>query len=100
MYPQLHIPDGFLSPQISLLLWVATAVLVGIAVRRTGRADVQKIAAQPILMGVPGAFIFAAHMFNFPFAIGTSGQLLGVVLARLLHVPLASPIIMVTLVGN
>jgi len=99
MYPQLHIPDGFLSPQISLLLWVATAVLVGIAVRRTGRADVQKIAAQPILMGVLGAFIFAAQMFNFPVATGTSGHLLGGVLAGYLLGPWAGTIVMATVVG-
>jgi len=93
MYPQLHIPDGFLSPQISLLLWVATAVLVGIAVRRTGRADVQMIASQPILMGVLGAFIFAAQMFNFPVATGTSGHLLGGVLAGYLLGPWAGTIV-------
>jgi cobalt/nickel transport system permease protein len=99
MYPQLHIPDGFLSPQISLLLWVATAVLVGIAVRRTGRADVRMIASQPILMGVLGAFIFAAQMFNFPVATGTSGHLLGGVLAGYLLGPWAGTIVMATVVG-
>lgn len=99
MYPQLHIPDGFLSPQISLVLWVATAVLIGIAVRKTSRTDVRLIASQPILMGVLGAFIFAAQMFNFPVATGTSGHLLGGVLAGYLLGPWAGTIVMATVIG-
>lgn len=99
MHPHLHIPDGFLSPQISLLLWVATAVVIGIAVRRTGRADGRTIASQPILMGVLGAFIFAAQMFNFPVATGTSGHLLGGVLAGYLLGPWAGTIVMSTVIG-
>ena len=99
MYPQLHIPDGFLSPQISLLLWAATAVLIGIAVRKTSRTDVRLIASQPILMGVLGAFIFAAQMFNFPVATGTSGHLLGGVLAGYLLGPWAGTIVMATVIG-
>jgi cobalt/nickel transport system permease protein len=99
MYPQLHIPDGFLSPQVSLVLWVATAVLIGIAVRKTSRTDVRLIASQPILMGVLGAFIFAAQMFNFPVATGTSGHLLGGVLAGYLLGPWAGTIVMATVIG-
>ena len=99
MYPRLHIPDGFLSPQISVLLWVATAVLMGIAVRKTSRADARLIASQPILMGVLGAFIFAAQMFNFPVATGTSGHLLGGVLAGFLLGPWAGTIVMATVIG-
>jgi cobalt/nickel transport system permease protein len=99
MYPQLHIPDGFLSPQVSLVLWIATAVLIGIAVRKTSRTDVRLIASQPILMGVLGAFIFAAQMFNFPVATGTSGHLLGGVLAGYLLGPWAGTIVMATVIG-
>lgn len=99
MYPQMHIPDGFLSPQISLLLWIATAVLIGIAVRKTSRTDVRLLASQPILMGVLGAFIFAAQMFNFPVATGTSGHLLGGVLAGYLLGPWAGTIVMATVIG-
>jgi len=99
MLPQLHIPDGFLSPQVSLILWVATAVLVGIAVRSTSRMPARPIASQPILMGVLGAFIFAAQMFNFPVATGTSGHLLGGVLAGYLLGPWAGTIVMATVIG-
>jgi cobalt/nickel transport system permease protein len=99
MYPQLHIPDGFLSPQVSLVLWIATAVLIGIAVRKTSRTDVRLAASQPILMGVLGAFIFAAQMFNFPVATGTSGHLLGGVLAGYLLGPWAGTIVMATVIG-
>ena len=80
MRPLLHIPDGFLAPQVALALWVATAVVIGIALRRIGQRG-PAAASQTILMGLSGAFIFAAQMFNFPVAAGTSGHLLGGVLA-------------------
>lgn len=99
MYPLLHIPDGFLSPQISLLLWLTTAVVIGIAVRQASRTAGGPLSSQPILMGVLGAFIFAAQMFNFPVATGTSGHLLGGVLAGYLLGPWAGTIVMATVVG-
>lgn len=95
----MHIPDGFLSPELSLALWVATAVLVGISVRKVGQVDPSRPASQPILMGVLGAFIFAAQMFNFPVASGTSGHLLGGVLAGYLLGPWAGTIVMATVIG-
>ena len=50
-------------------------------------------------MGVLGAFIFAAQMFNFPVATGTSGHLLGGVLAGYLLGPWAGTIVMATVIG-
>lgn len=98
MRPLLHIPDGFLAPQVALALWVATAVVIGIALRRIGQRG-PAAASQTILMGLSGAFIFAAQMFNFPVAAGTSGHLLGGVLAGFLLGPWAGSVVMATVIG-
>jgi cobalt/nickel transport system permease protein len=50
-------------------------------------------------MGLSGAFIFAAQMFNFPVAAGTSGHLLGGVLAGFLLGPWAGSVVMATVIG-
>ncbi len=95
----MHIPDGFLSPQLSVVLFLVTAVAIGIALRKVARAESKVLSSQPILMGVLGAFIFAAQMFNFPVAAGTSGHLLGGVLAGYLLGPWAGTVVMATVIG-
>lgn len=96
----MHLPDGFLAPQLALALWLLTAVIVGIALRRLAASrDTAGAAGRPILMGLVGAFIFAAQMFNFPVAAGTSGHLLGGVLAGYLLGPWAGTIVMTTVIG-
>jgi len=45
-------------------------------------------------MGVMAAFIFAAQMFNFPIAGGTSGHLLGGVLAAVVVGPFAATVVL------
>ena len=100
MRPLLHIPDGFLAPRLALALWVATAAIVGFALRRLSASSDEASAAQrPILMGIVGAFIFAAQLFNFPVAAGTSGHLLGGVLAGYLLGPWAGTIVMTSVIG-
>ncbi|MGQ9631922.1 MAG: energy-coupling factor ABC transporter permease [bacterium] len=87
----MHIPDGFLSAPV----WIATSAVsagaVGLSVKRVGKSLDEK---QVPLMGVVGAFIFAAQMVNFPIASGTSGHLVGAVLATLLLGPYAATLIM------
>ncbi len=51
------------------------------------------------LMGVTAAFIFAAQMFNFQVIGGTSGHLLGGVLAAVLLGPWAGTLVMVAVVA-
>ena len=87
----MHIPDGFLSPPVWAAAAVVSAGVVGVAVRKVGASAEEK---QVPLMGVVGAFIFAAQMVNFPIASGTSGHLLGSVLAALLLGPWAATLIM------
>ncbi len=92
----LHAPDGFVSPLVALVMWAVTAVVVAYAVRRTNRSLDDR--AVPLL-GVMAAFIFAAQMFNFPVVGGTSGHLLGGVLAAVLLGPWAGTLVMTAVVA-
>lgn len=93
---ELHIPDGFLSIFISILFWLTTILILGIAVRRTqGELSERQIP----LMGVMAAFIFAAQMINFPVAGGTSGHLLGGALAAITLGPWAGMLVMAAVVS-
>jgi cobalt/nickel transport system permease protein len=92
----LHAPDGFVSAPIAIAMWIATALVVAYAVRRTNQHLDER--AVPLL-GVMAAFIFAAQMFNFPVAGGTSGHLLGGVLAAVLLGPWAGTLVMTAVVG-
>lgn len=94
--PELHIPDGFLNLPTALLGWLATAVLLTIAVRRTQSELGER---QIPLMGVMAAFIFAAQMINFPVAGGTSGHLLGGALAAIALGPWAAMLVMASVIG-
>jgi cobalt/nickel transport system permease protein len=92
----LHAPDGFVSAPIAIAMWVATVAVVAYAVRRTNRHLDDR--AVPLL-GVMAAFIFAAQMFNFPVVGGTSGHLLGGVLAAVMLGPWAGTLVMTAVVA-
>ena len=94
--PALHAADRFLSVPVSIAFWVVTAVVIAIAVRRTNRSLDERSVP---LMGVMAAFIFAAQMFNFQVAGGTSGHLLGGVLAAVLLGPWAATLVMACVVA-
>jgi cobalt/nickel transport system permease protein len=80
----MHIPDGFLSPEVSAGTAVVAAGAVAVALRRANsRLDDRLVP----LLGVTGAFVFAAQMLNFPVAGGTSGHFLGAALATILLGP-------------
>ena len=65
----MHIPDGFLSTPVWVTLDAAAVPAVGYMVRRAQRGfDDAKVP----LLGVMGAFVFAAQMINFPVGIGTT----------------------------
>jgi cobalt/nickel transport system permease protein len=91
----LHAPDGFLSLPVALAMWALTIVVLGLAVARSRDALDER--AVP-LMGVTAAFIFAAQMFTFPVAGGTSGHLLGGVLAAILLGPWVGTLIMAAVI--
>jgi len=94
--PQMHAPDGFLSVPIAVVMWAITLLVLAIAVRRTNRTLDER--AVPLL-GVTAAFIFAAQMFNFHVVGGTSGHLLGGVLAAVLLGPWAGTLVMACVIA-
>ncbi len=70
----MHIPDNFLSTPVWATLDIVSAAGFGVIARHAGRrVEDSRIP----LLGVMGAFVFAAQMINFPVGIGTSGHLVG-----------------------
>jgi len=92
----LHAPDGFFSVPVALAMWAVAIVVVAISVRRASSSFDER--AVP-LMGVTAAFIFAAQMINFPVVGGTSGHLLGAVLAAVLLGPWAGTLVMTSVIA-
>jgi len=86
----MHIPDGFLDAKTLALTGALSAGGLAVAARQVNRTlPRNKIP----LMGLGAAFVFAAQMLNFPVAGGTSGHLLGGVLAAVLLGPGAAAIV-------
>ncbi len=87
----MHIPDGFLSTPVWAVLNAGSALSIGALARRVestmeeGRAP---------LLGVMGAFVFAAQIVNFPVGAGASGHLLGGALMAVTLGPGAASIVM------
>lgn len=92
----LHAADGIFSTPVAAVFWVLTAGVLAIAVRK---ASAQLDERAVPLMGVMAAFIFAGQMFNFQVPGGTSGHLLGGVLAAVLLGPWAGTIVMASVVA-
>ena len=87
----MHIPDGFLNAATAGVTYVVSAGGVGYSVKQVNK----KLGERHVpLMGVMGAFIFAAQMLNFPVMGGTSGHLIGGALASILLGPWAGTLIM------
>jgi cobalt/nickel transport system permease protein len=83
----MHMPDGFIDAPTSLGAAIVSAMAVAISLKATrGKLDSQ---AAP-MAGLAAVFIFAGQMLNFPVAAGTSGHLLGGVLAATLIGPAAA----------
>ena len=80
----MHIPDGFLDVKTAASAGALSTAALSMAVRQTRLHLPQK---KVPLMGLAGAFIFAAQMLNFPVPGGTSGHLVGGVLASVLLGP-------------
>jgi cobalt/nickel transport system permease protein len=87
----MHLPDGFLDGKTVLLTTAAAAVGVGLAVRHVKSSLEPR---QTPMLGLASAFIFAAQMLNFPIAGGTSGHLMGGVLAAVLLGPSAAIVVL------
>lgn len=80
----MHIPDGFVDLPTSAAAGVVAVGGVAAAIRKTRDQVAEKEIATA---GLTAAFVFAVQMMNFPVAAGTSGHLLGGVLAAVLVGP-------------
>ena len=80
----MHVPDGFLDAPTSIATGVVAAAGVAVALRGARKELDDRTAP---LAGLVATFVFAAQMINFPVAGGTSGHLLGGVLAAVLAGP-------------
>ena len=92
----MHIPDGFLSVQVSIVLWLVTIIVIGYALKRVS-ADLGE--RQVPIMGVLAAAIFAGQMLNFAIAGGTSGHLIGAAIATVLLGPWASMLVLTCVIS-
>ena len=86
----MHIPDGFLDGKTLAITGALSAGGLAAAGRQVGRTLPR---SKIPLMGLGAAFVFAAQMLNFPVLGGTSGHLLGGVLAAVLLGPGAAAIV-------
>jgi cobalt/nickel transport system permease protein len=92
----MHIPDGFLSVAVSIVLWVVSILYVAYVLKRVN-ADLGE--RQVPMMGVLAAAIFAGQMLNFTVAGGTSGHLMGAALSTILLGPWAATLILTSVVS-
>lgn len=90
----MHIPDGFLEPEVWGPLTALSAGVVAIAAKKISRKMDERMVP---LMGVLAAFVFVGQMVNFPIGGGTSGHLMGGVLIASIVGPCASILIMATI---
>jgi cobalt/nickel transport system permease protein len=90
-----HIPDGFLSTPVAAGTLVAAGAVTALAARRA--RDGLDDRAAPTL-GLATAAIFAIQAINFPVAAGTSGHLLGGVLAATIFGPWAAFLVITSVI--
>jgi cobalt/nickel transport system permease protein len=80
----MHIPDGFINAGTSAGAAVAAAGGIAVCLRKAAETLKER---QVALAGLVSAFLFALQMLNFPVASGTSGHVIGGVLAAVLVGP-------------
>jgi len=88
----MHMADALISPAVGGAMWAATAGLTYYSAKKL-KKDVDEHIVP--LMGVLGAFIFAAQMLNFTIpATGSSGHLGGGMILAILLGPYAAFLVM------
>jgi len=86
-----HIPDGFVDGKTAVATAALAAVGLAVALRNVRLSFPPR---RVPLIGLAAAFVFAAQMLNFPVAGGTSGHLIGGVLAAVLLGPSAAVVVL------
>ena len=97
----MHIPDGFLSLPVWATLDVVSVPAVAYVAKRAQRESQRNELGdrQIPLLGVMGAFVFAAQMINFPVGLGTSGHLVGGALMAIVLGPSAACVVMTAILA-
>ena len=91
----MHMADALLSPAVGGTLWAASAAVVARSSRRLADGMEERLAP---LMGMTGAFVFAAQMVNFAIpGTGSSGHLGGGLLLALLLGPDAAVVVVTSI---
>ncbi len=93
----MHMADALVSPAVGGTMWAATAVTTAYCAKKIrDEADPARIP----LMGVAGAFVFAAQMLNFTIpGTGSSGHLGGGLLLAILLGPHAAFLVMASVLA-
>src|SRR6266540_1499513 len=81
----MHVPDGFFDAPTALGAGAVATAGIAVCLRGACRELADEMVAP--MAGLVSAFVFAVQMLNFPVAAGTSGHLLGGVLAAVLVGP-------------
>ncbi len=88
----MHMADALLSPAVGIALWAASGVTLAWCARKVGASDRDDLVP---LMGVLGAFVFAAQMITFAIpGTGSSGHIGGALLLSILLGPPAALVVM------
>lgn len=77
----MHIPDGFISTQLSIILYLVTIVFIYLSSKWSKENLNEKYIP---LLAVLAAGIFAIMSFNLPVPFGSSGHLLGAALVAII----------------
>lgn len=89
----MHIPDGIIPPIQAVIYLIISAAAIIYSLRGIQRTLGDKHIP---LLGLLGAGLLAAQMFNFPIPAGTSGHLVGTALATALVGPYGAILVIAT----
>jgi len=93
----MHMADALISPAVGGTMW---AVSAGLAVHSARKIGPELAERKAPLMGVLGAFVFAAQMINFTIPMtGSSGHLAGGMLLAVLLGPHAAFLVMFSILA-
>jgi cobalt/nickel transport system permease protein len=93
----MHMADALLSPSVGASFWLASGAALAWSARHVKQSDRSDLVP---LMGVLGAFVFAAMMINFTIpGTGSSGHLGGGLLLSILLGPHAALIVLASVLA-
>lgn len=91
----MHMADALLSPAVGATMWLASGAALAVSARRLRARNSDRLVP---MMGVLGAFVFAAQMINFAIpATGSSGHLGGGLLLSILLGPHAALVVIASI---